>query len=53
MIRAADVALVLWLALWIVLAALLYRDLRHVHAVDAAWTRSTVSDVNNDNGMSC
>ena len=44
-IRAADVALVLWLALWIVLAALVYRDLRHVHAVDAAWTPSTVSEV--------
>jgi len=35
-IRAADAALVLWLALWIVLAVLVHRDLRHLSELSDA-----------------
>ena len=35
-IRTADAALVLWLALWIVLAVLVHRDLRHLSELSDA-----------------
>ena len=35
-IRAADVALVLWLAVWIVLAVFVHRDLRHLSELSDA-----------------